>query len=627
MKLRAYQRTLVEGVVSDLTPRPKKLVEVVLAACPGAGKTFMSIEAIGRLLASRAIRRVLVLAHGTKILRSQYAGELEDLAPAFSWATYLPGPRPGYLPIADMTVQLVVALPQSLAGQDVSGFDLIVVDEAHQFYGEKMVTDIIARSKAKRVLLLTGTPSPFVERGLPLHAVTMQEIFRAGREASDGPYIANARAVLLQSKYDVRRSQYNHDGEIKRAVRFSRNQTEETLADLLKWFPKAKTWGQAFAQTGKAMIVCRSQEIALQTREYFARAGAKAVLSASDTDDGSGIEDFKKDRTAQLLIVVCRANLGFNFPQLGALIDMTGTINIDRIFQMFARVVRPNGAAPKLFIKLASADMHAYTRARTAAAMQLQHRHVYLTWNGTNLNGIRIPLDESPPSAGGGASKSGVPRPLPRLDEGFLALGEFMQEQPHEDGSLRSWTTVGAVAEALGHKQYRANGEAKEGIRQYYSEHKRAIPPRHPLYWLQRHYTKKTTLGYDSALAAEIKAMRAFGQYGDVTGKVFGNLTVVKFLGHTGSGFQLGTVWSVRCVCGALRSISGMNVLRGGTCLACRQMKTAGAVTKLTKPVLSDIAARRARGQRLKEIAKDLGLSYGSIRRGAKSVCDSAVRQ
>ena len=40
------------------------------------------------------------------------------------------------------------------------------------------------------------------------------------------------------------------------------------------------------------------------------------------------------------IIVVGRGILGFNFEQLVNVVDMTGSQNIDRIFQLMARVVR-----------------------------------------------------------------------------------------------------------------------------------------------------------------------------------------------------------------------------------------------------------------------------------------------
>lgn len=613
--LRVYQDPLVAAVVADLTPRPKKLLEVVLAACCGAGKTFMSIETAGDLLAAGAVRRVLVLAHGTTVLRSQYAAALAEASPEFAWATYVPRSKPGYVSLANLKAQLVVALPQSLASQDVSGFDLILVDEAHQFYGEKMVSDIVERSGAKRVLLLTGTPSPFVARGfgpdLHIHAITMQELYQAGTDAPDGPYVANAEVEVRQSKYNVRHSQYNEDGEIKRNVSFTKAQTEETLADLLKWWPKAKTWAQVFRLTGKAMIVCRSQKIAKRAAKYFSAAGVSVALSTCESDaGGKEIERFQEDTSVQLLIVVCRANLGFDFPQLGALIDMTGTINIDRIFQMFARVVRPNGAAPKLFVKLASADMHRYTRAILSASLQLQHRHVYLSWNGKNLNGIRIPDEQDPPGKGGGRPRKGLAS-LPPIDPRFFALGDFMQEKPHADGSLRSWTTLAAVAATLGQRVVNPGGR-RERLLDWYREQDRAVPNGHELYDTQRAMRKA---GVDREVIDEQRRVGYPTQARrlELVGRRFGSLLVIRKAKRTiDSG---GSRWLCKCDCGNTKTALGTYLINGRAkscrpCAAVRHPKY-----KLSAAKADDIRARYSQGTTQERLARQHKVSQNAISR------------
>ena len=219
----------------------------------------MSIAAIHRLLERNAAGRVLVLAHATTLLRSQYVDRLVAEAPPFDFAEYLPRWSAGHVPFDKLTATVVVALPQSLMRlKNPGAFDLVVVDEAHLFYGEKMVTEIIERVGAKRVLLLTGTPSPFVARGLKLHAVTMQELYLDGKKAADGPWVADSRIKLLQSKYDVSRRQYNADGEVKRGVRYLGRQTTETLNDLLSCVDSIsatwKRWPAVPCRMGKTMI-------------------------------------------------------------------------------------------------------------------------------------------------------------------------------------------------------------------------------------------------------------------------------------------------------------------------------------------------------------------------------------
>jgi superfamily II DNA or RNA helicase len=64
-----YQKPLVKNVCRDLKESGKT---VVLAACPGAGKTHMASEVIDELMDDEGIRSALIFAHGQTILRGQW---------------------------------------------------------------------------------------------------------------------------------------------------------------------------------------------------------------------------------------------------------------------------------------------------------------------------------------------------------------------------------------------------------------------------------------------------------------------------------------------------------------------------------------------------------------------------
>ena len=564
-KLRPFQKRLVSDVVADLSRPTKDLNEVVLAACPGAGKTIMSIEVIHRMLASKKVRRVLVLAHATTLLRSQYASRLEAAGAPFKFGEYLPREARSHVAIDKMDASVVVGLPQSLVRvKDLGSFDLVVVDEAHLYYGAKMMSGIINRVGARRILLLTGTPSPFVARGIKLHAATMQEIYLDGKKATDGPWIADSRIKLLESRYDVSRRQYNEDGEIGRSVRFLNWQTKETLGDLLRWcqlhYGKSMRWRGILKRMGKTLIVCRSQKIAKQTHDYFEKSGIPSVVSTSDVDAGSErFEYFKRDPGLQILVVVARANVGFDFPQLGALIDMTGTINIDRIFQLFARTVRPYGKAEKLFVKLASKDMFAYTKAIVNASLSLQGRQVYETWNGKNLIGMSIPSEACEATDAVGASgrsrydKSRTPPP----DDGFLAFGDFMTTHILPDGRLIGGTTIGEISEKLGISVLDPDRRRLE-LLEFYAKENRPVPYHHPYYDRQRKLAK------DHAVKAEQIRVgwptRTRRRRLELIGRRFNRLTVL--------ARNSGSTWLCKCDCGNTRIAVG-GALTAGACISC----------------------------------------------------------
>lgn len=204
---------------------------------------------------------------------------------------------------------------------------------------------------------------------------------------------------------------------------------------------------------GKTIIACRSISLARQVVDYFNKRLVNAGLSTHENDLGSAeIERFKADKAMTLLVVVRRGVLGFNFPELLNLVDMTGTINIDRIFQMFARVVRPHPTKPKvrkLFVKLTpKGKMERYTRDVVGAALQLGRRETFESFNGGNLDGVVIPRwrgDDAPtrPASRPHTEEAAQRRPRPLAD--CFRASEFFEAVASMDDefSLYAKTTLG----------------------------------------------------------------------------------------------------------------------------------------------------------------------------------------
>lgn len=575
VRLRPYQEELVASVVADLSRPGDDLREVVLAACPGSGKTLMSIEVISRLLASGAVTRVLVLAHGTTLLRSQYAEALADRAPPFSWSLFTRRSDRNYVPISQIDSQVVIAIPQSLRAEVVD-FDLVVVDEAHQFYGEPLVSGIISRVHATRALLLTGTPAPFVASGKTIFAAPMQEIYAAGKSDPSGPWISDAAVKLLASRYDLRHSQYNDDGEVRTSVALPCQETTGTLDDLGYWITKnhpgsPATWPARAGLLGKTLIVCRSQSMARDAADYFSNAGIRVVVSTSDTDDGSAIRRFKDDTDIAVLIVVFRANIGFDFPSLGTTVDMTCSISIDRIFQMFSRVVRPREGVAKTFIKFSSRDMFDHTKAILQASLLLASRQTYLSWNGSNLYGLQIARDspfdreKRPDSSDTGRA------PMPTLDPGFLVFEDFIQTVIDDAGVISGGTTLGAVLEGLASGRWIRDPDRKKAeLLEYYRVHGRPVPTSHPMRSYQGSRVHPSSELFDQEV---LDAARAVGYRQQLDrdaykGRKYGRFEVLSVDRPAGGVRQA----RVKCECGTIKTVRLGHLTSGATqscgCLA-----------------------------------------------------------
>ena len=398
-----YQLDILENKLPQSLAENQK--PTVLAACPSAGKTLMSIAFIEAYLKDNPKHRVLVLTHGTTILRSQYYDVLIKTGPGFSFSNIEVGKD---IKIADG--QVIVTLPQTIRGVGgLSKFDLVIIDEAHHFYFAKdgMVQSIIEQVRPQHQLLLTGTPSPFILRGYPTISVAANRLLDYGM-------IEDPLIEIASSTYDLRNRDYNASYDLKGSVEFREADTRTTLDKLLqqivyrvtstvKNYPKLYAgmknltgWSAAFGALQKTMIVCKSQEQAKQVTNYFLEKEINVALSISDTDTGSDeIDRFKIDPQCLVLVVVARGILGFNYPELENVIDMTCSHNIDRIYQLLCRVIRkhPQGKK-KLYFKVVPHYWEGYFRHVMDCVVCLTDEEYYTMYNGKNFLGLKIPVQK-----------------------------------------------------------------------------------------------------------------------------------------------------------------------------------------------------------------------------------------
>ena len=360
----------------------------VLAACPSAGKTIMSIYCIDKFIRENPKAKVLVLTHGTTVLRTQFNEVLHEVHPGFTFNLV------ERFKDFNSKKQVNVCLPQTICNRVLPHFDLIVIDEAHQFYFADMVQEIIELTKPSKQLLLTGTPSCFIARNYPIIAVPLITIYDEGM-------VADVRVEIATSSYnfDIIKD-YNNDKELKGEIEIKGIETKKTLDELLGKIisklnsSKARTWKQALQELRKTMFACRTQKQAMQVQQYFRQVGIKSALSISDIDtDSSEIQRFTQEDDCLVLIVVGRGILGFNYTRLVNIVDMSTSQNIDRIYQLFSRVVRkhPDGLK-KLFFKIAPKDKADYYKYIMTGVLAMSSEEFFLKFNGKNFDELKIPV-------------------------------------------------------------------------------------------------------------------------------------------------------------------------------------------------------------------------------------------
>lgn len=318
LSLREYQLKILRNLI--IATKLNQYVKMLIAASPAAGKSFMSIAYIDWYLSVFPHAKILVITHGRKILRRQWINYCKIAKPNFKYEEITMDSKN----FTDADV--FVAIPNTIHKLNLQQFDLIVVDEAHEFYHADMVQNIIAKAKPKHQLLLTGTPDVFVKENKQcLDKKQKLEYliqFVSYFELLKMKLVSNIIMELCTSTYKHTKIDYNDNHRLKETISFSNNETTQTLSDLLSQFlnkkliskyrndPEmfAKITNNSFSiekmlsmltkkDIGKTMIVCASIEQAKQAYTHFVINDYLPAISVSKTVENTFIKNNKEINT------------------------------------------------------------------------------------------------------------------------------------------------------------------------------------------------------------------------------------------------------------------------------------------------------------------------------------------
>lgn len=397
ISLRPYQQTSSDYIM--------KSDKCVLALCPNGGKTEISIDVIDRYLKLFPNNKILVLTHSTNVLLNNFYERLESLDVSFSYST-------SFEPNASVHL-CIPANQHKLKGK----YDFIIVDEAHENYLANRVQKIIEKFKPTKQLMLTGTPSKFVyESGYDIFAIALDEL--------EDEYFAKLNIECIASSYNWKKSDYNADEEVKNSFKYTQEDTDNTMESVVfsilkrlgsglsavqyndpSLFSKAKlfidklagkysTWDKAFKSIGKTLIVCNNIAQADMVYNSLKKNSVNVVCSHSLCDvDGGLINRFKNDEH-DVLVVVDRCRIGYDDVSMINLIDMSGTRNIDLIYQMICRVIRGDQSMNKFYLKVTTNELAQMAADEMAVngALMLSNKEFLLKYNGKNFNELEIPV-------------------------------------------------------------------------------------------------------------------------------------------------------------------------------------------------------------------------------------------
>jgi superfamily II DNA or RNA helicase len=355
--LRDYQKEAVSFINSNNGGK------LVLAMCPSSGKTETIIYYLNEQYNLNPNLKVLILPHSTNVLLDNFYQRLESRNVDFTYSSDV-----------NDDVNVHVILPQN-HNRIVGHYDLIIIDEAHENYLAKTIQGIIKKTQAGKEILLTGTPSKFIgNNDFKLHFVALSDLCEL--------YTPKLRIDIIESDYDWN-GNYNTSKEIKSSYKFSKESTEISLKKTFDFLLKRNDSDSV----EKTLIVCRNIAQSNYVKEYLTSIGFSSEISNSDNDkDSENVSKFKNN-LIDILIVVNRARLGYDDADLINLIDISGTLNPNIIYQMFARLLRGTQDMKKYYIRLSSKNDDVYnSEIATSVALMLTHTNYIQVFNGKNFN-------------------------------------------------------------------------------------------------------------------------------------------------------------------------------------------------------------------------------------------------
>ena len=345
--------------------------KLVLAMCPSSGKTETIIYYLDQLYKSNPNIRALILPHSTNVLLDNFYERLDSRNVEFTYSNNI-----------CLDVNVHVILPQNHA-KIIGNYDVIIIDEAHENYFAKRIQGIIKKTNAKKQILLTGTPYQFInKKDFTMHFVALSDL--------DASFIPKLRVDILESDYDWN-GKYNRSRELKNNFKFK---DELTRSSLKRTFDFILNRNKS-EKIKKTIIVCKNIIQSRSVKDYLSKIGLVSEISNSENDkDSSKISDFKNNKF-NILIVVNRARLGYDDIDLINLIDISGTLNPNIIYQMFARLLRGSNDTNKYYIRLtAKNDSVLNSEIATSVALMLTHRNYIQQFNGKNFSLNEIILND-----------------------------------------------------------------------------------------------------------------------------------------------------------------------------------------------------------------------------------------
>ena len=346
----SYQPKAAKAVLNMALSQ--KFIASILAAAPGSGKSTIIIHALNDFFKRFPNSRAVILTHNQNLLKDQMIENFENpnIEIQFTFGVF------------GSNSQVEIGIPSNAS--KISKVDLLVVDEAHQYYWESLVDKIVDKFSPKYQILMTGSPSYFIKYN-KLAEKSRKNVKKFGM------YFIAANDLMsgIFSPIDLD------------VVRFDRGQ----LIDKIKLvFKRAK---QENYNMSKVMWACKDVKEAKAVSYYLTNTmKCKVYMSTAENDThNEQIQSFIAAKKG-VLIVVNKGILGFSDSTITALVDFKCSKDLDTRNQFFARGLRvhPQGIK-KAYISVTNSKNWNREGQILHQMVSLMEREIFMNYDGTPL--------------------------------------------------------------------------------------------------------------------------------------------------------------------------------------------------------------------------------------------------
>lgn len=274
-------------------------VATILAASPSSGKSTIIIHFLNKFFGLFPSAKVVLFSHNLNNLKDQMLEGFEN------------GPVKPHFTFGEIGSKTQVQVGVVASGNKINeNIDLVIFDEAHQFYLENMANKILEKINPKYVVGMTGTPSYFNLYNktnitkFGIHYISAEELVDYGVFSDVLVDVANGESLEIRLEKAIEKAT-SHNLDLSKIIVAAKNQMEANMIGYL-----------------------------------LRKKGRKVAVSTSTTDsDNTLLNSYKKDEY-DTLVIVNKGVLGFSDNNTTGLIDLRTSSDIDCRSQVFARVLR-----------------------------------------------------------------------------------------------------------------------------------------------------------------------------------------------------------------------------------------------------------------------------------------------